>query len=95
MEQEDLIGWIEFKPVYNEIKKIYELRAEISKVKTQDYLISFAPGLNTPPVNAEFRMENNRVVSFNLATLGYELDIKKSANKISEAIENLEKNISL
>ena len=95
VEQEDLIGWIEFKPVYNEIKKIYELRAEISKVKTQDYLISFAPGLNTPPVNAEFRMENNRVVSFNLATLGYELDIKKSANKISEAIENLEKNISL
>ena len=95
VEQEDLISWIIFKPILNTKTNKYELGAEISNIKVQDYLTPFAPGVNTEPINAEFKMENDRVVAFSLATLGYELDVEKSAAAIAESIQNLKTNIAL
>ena len=95
IEKDDLIRWIDFRPAFDAESKKYYLKTSISRARIQDYLTSFAPGLNLLPVNAEFEIQEGRVVVFNLANSGYNLDIAQSANNIASAIENLEKEASL
>jgi len=95
IENEDLITWIEFKPQLNKETNKYELAVKLSRIQIQNYLTSFAPGLNSAPTNAEFKMENGRVVAFSLAAPGYELSIAASAEKIASAVENMETKVAL
>lgn len=95
IEKDDLIRWIDFRPAFDAESKKYYLKTSISRARVQDYLTSFAPGLNLLPMNAEFEIQEGRVVVFNLANSGYNLDIAQSANNVASAIENLEKEASL
>jgi len=93
IEYEDLINWIDFRPAKNDNE--YILTAAISRARVQNYLTPFVAGLRSAPVNAEFKLEKDRVVAFNLATPGYELNIEESTNQIANAIESSQKQSSL
>ena len=93
IEHEDLISWIDFRPAKNDNE--YILTATISRARVQNYLTPFVAGLRSAPVNAEFKLEKDRVVAFNLATPGYELNIEESTNQIANAIESSQKQSSL
>src|SRR3990167_8887756 len=64
IEYEDLINWIDFRPAKNDNE--YILTATISRARVQNYLTPFVAGLRSAPVNAEFQLEKDRVVAFNL-----------------------------
>lgn len=88
IEKEDIVSWIQFKPELSSESNKYYLTAGISKKEIQDYLTRFSPGLNIAPINAEFVIENNKVVLFSLSEPGYSLDIALSSAVIKENLKN-------
>lgn len=86
IETDDLIEWITFVPEKAEAG--YQLAAVISQEKIEEYLARFAPGLNTPPINAEFAMQDGRATAFTLSESGQELAAGVSARAIKNMIEN-------
>ncbi|MDX1535508.1 MAG: VanW family protein [Candidatus Spechtbacterales bacterium] len=95
VEKDDLISWIEFSPSYDSKSDNYILKANLSKKEIENYLIRFSPGLNVPPKNARFAIENGKVNAFNLAQNGYELDVENSADLIATNIMNTQKSTKL
>lgn len=95
IERDDIVSWIEFTPKMDEATGEHKLAADISTSEIENYLTSFAPGLNVSPKNARFSMQNGKVSAFSLAETGYELNVEESAKIISENILNKEQRSEL
>lgn len=95
IEKGDIISWIKFVPVLDRESNTYDLSVSLSKNEIADYLMSFAPGLNTPAKDARFTVENGRATAFTLATKGYELNAEESAKVIADNILNLREESTL
>lgn len=90
VEKDDIASWIGFRPERDNVTQKYILRAFLSIKNIEDYLLQFAPGLQTEPVNARFSLKNEKVEAFSLAKAGQSLNVEKSAELIKE---NLDKGV--
>lgn len=86
VEKEDLAAWISFAP---DAQNAGTLAAYVETKYMEEYLTALAPGMNREPVDARFAMQNDRVVTFQLAVSGRELEIKESARHIQETLESI------
>jgi vancomycin resistance protein YoaR len=93
IEKEDLISWIIFEPKLRQNKYILETNVSLKKI--EDYLLVFSPGLAIAPTNAKFRMEDGKVVEFDLARPGRKLNLNQSASVLAANIKNLQTNTEL
>jgi vancomycin resistance protein YoaR len=94
VEQDDLGSWVTIVPEPSDSGS-YRLAAALSQRGIETYLSSFAPGLQTQPVNAQFTVQNGRVAAFALEQVGVELDIPQSARAVKDGIEVGQQRVSL
>lgn len=83
VKQGDVIAWTNFIP---DAQMPTKLTLSFDRQKIQDYLTLLFPGLNKEPLDARFRMENNRVVAFQLSQEGQSLNVQQSATNIIQAL---------
>ena len=84
VEKQDVAAWINFYPHPQDAGTLV---ARFDAKRIEEYLTAFAPGMNREPVDARFSMENERVVTFQLAVPGRELDLAQSTRHITEVLE--------
>lgn len=94
--KEDLIPFIEFKPVLDEKNpKNKILGTTFNNQALENYLIILVPSINRSPIDAQFTVVENRVTDFVLSQDGLKLEIKKNVLNIKEKIATGEKEIEL
>ncbi len=85
--KEELILFIEFKPVLDEKNlKNKVLGVALNEQVLEDYLIILSPSINRSPINAQLKVEGNRVTDFVLSQDGLKLEIEKNVLNIKEKI---------
>jgi vancomycin resistance protein YoaR len=89
ISKKELQGWIAFKKENNRV------RADLDMEKIKIFLTKIAEKIDQPIQEAKFKMENEKVVEFQLAKEGRILDLETSANKIKQYIASGVKEIGL
>ena len=85
--KEELILFIEFKPVLDEKNpKNKVLGVALNEQVLEDYLIILSPSINRSPIDAQFTVVENRVTDFVLSQDGLKLEIEKNVLNIKEKI---------
>jgi vancomycin resistance protein YoaR len=92
IEKQILVDWLEFEPANDSPQT---MSVVISQNAVKDFLAQLAPTINKEAVNARLSVQNDKVVAFDLSQEGLELQIDASAKKISQAIQDGEKEIIL
>lgn len=92
IDKETLSSWLIL-----EKKENNKIDVSLNKEKLINYLkLEIAPNIDKKPVKAEFNIENNKVISFQVAEKGLKIDIEKSLeNTIEEIINNKNNEINL
>ena len=72
--------WLHFTKIRGEVKLAF------NEVKIISYLAEIASQIDVPPLDAKFRMENNRVVEFEPSREGSVLNKEKSVSRIAQSI---------
>jgi len=91
IDKQTLLDWLDFVPA-NQGKT---MAVAISQEGIKDFLSQLAPSINKEAVNARLSVQNDKVVAFDLSQEGLELQIDESAKKISQGIQDGEKEIIL
>lgn len=89
VSKKELQAWITFQKENNQVK----VNLDLEKIKV--FLTKIAGKIDQPVQEAKFKMENERVVEFQLAKEGRVLDLETSANKIKQYIASGVKEIGL
>lgn len=89
IKREIINQWIDFK---REGKKIF---VDLNEEKIKIFLKEIAKKIDRPVQEAKFKIENGKVVEFQLAKEGRKLEIEKSAQKIKNCILSKIKEIEL
>jgi len=87
--KEILNQWIDFK------KENGKISVDLNQKKIDIFLEKLAPKINQPVQEAKFKMENERVIEFQVAREGRKLEIEKSSEKIKKYIFSNIKEIEL
>lgn len=78
--QEILKGWISFK------KENGKISFDLDEEKMANFLEKIAEDIDRPVKEAKFRMENEKIVEFQISQEGRELKVEKNIDKIKEYI---------
>lgn len=89
ISKNDLQAWIVFE------KNNGRVQVNLDEEKIKKFLMIIAEEIDQPVQEAKFKMENNRVVEFQLAKEGRALDLEKSIAKIKQYIASNIKEIGL
>lgn len=101
----DVAGFLEFVARLNsgvlasseakEIVNPYRLSPEISPTKVYPFVEQISAEVYQEPRDSQFRASDGRVVAFQLAQTGYELDKEKAVNAIIEGLKSDQKSLDL
>lgn len=94
LQKEDILDFLEFSPVEGGFGEII-LGVGFDAEEIKNYLISLAPSINRPPINAILTYDAGKVKEFALSKDGIVLKMDENVLKIKGALEAGEKEIAL
>ena len=96
LTKEEIASLLRFFPKKENNSENIILGVSLDQEQLKKYLTVLAPLINQKPINAKFKVQNNKVVEFSLSQDGIKLKIEENASKLKkEIVKNLSKEIEL